>query len=257
MRAFSKQPSSHQWMRRCLIGCSITATAVFVMAASASAQVIVVQSSAVKLKPGSTISNDEMITIPTGKTALFVLPSGATRKVSGPFKGKASELTKGIKANPGLIAAVQRYVKTGGSSQKSVGAVRSLAPVALAAPLPFSWHAIPVSANGDYCVEKGAAVSIVRSRSGRATTVKIIDLKTKRRSQTAFEANQKSIPWPDEIELDPGATYAILVQGHQMRKLRLRLIAPLPAREDTLQVLHGQRCQSQFQAFIGQLQAKG
>ena len=222
---------------------------------TASAQVIVIQSTADGLKTGTTIGNDQTITIRAGKQAVFVLPSGSTRTVSGPFDGKAADLTKGVKANPSLLAAVKQYVKTGGSNQRAVGAVRSVAPVALARPLPFSWHAVPASADGDYCIEKGAKVSLVRAQASRAQTVTIINLQTKRRSQTAFEANQTSIPWPDDMNLDAGATYAILLQGRPMRRLRLRMIAPIPSREDTLQVLHGQRCQSQFRAYIAQLQS--
>jgi len=228
------------------------------MAASSStatAQVIVVQSTADGLKVGSTIGNDKTISIPTGKKAMFVLPSGSTRTVSGPFDGKAADLTKGVKANPSLLAAVKQYVKTGGANQRTMGALRSAAPAAFSRSLPFSWHAVPASTNGDYCIERGAQLSVVRARAGRMQTVTIINLKTKQRSQTGFDANQKSIPWPDNIALDPGATYAVLLQGSPMRRLRLRMIAPLPSREDTLQVLHGQRCQNQFRAYLAQLQS--
>lgn len=229
----------------------------FVTTLPSQAQIIVIQSNAKGIRVGSTIENDKIVKIPAGKQATFVLPSGSTRTVSGPFDGKAADLTKGVKANPDILAAIKRYVQTGGASNSTVGATRSLASVAFSKPLPFSWRAVPVSASGDYCIEKGATVSLVRPASGRAQTVTVIDLKSKRRSQTSFRASDKRIPWPEEIELNPGTTYAILAQGRPMRKLTLRMIAPLPAREDTLQVLHVQRCESQFRAYIQALQSAG
>lgn len=225
---------------------------------TANAQVIVVQSSAKGLTAGSLLANDTKVIIPKGKKAIFVLPSGATRTVSGPFNGRAGDLTKGVKANPGVFDAVKRYVRTGGSNQKSVGAVRSAAPAfALGKPLPFSWSAVPVTTSGDYCVEKGAAVSLVRSRATKQQAITIIDMASKRRTRVAFKAGADSVAWPDDLGIDPGVTYAVLTDGRPARQMRIRLITPLPSREDTLQVLHGQRCQSQFRAFIREMQAAG
>lgn len=222
----------------------------------AKAQVIVVQSTADGLNAGATLENNTAITIPAGKQAIFVLPSGATRTVSGPFKGKASELTKGVKAAPGLFDAVKRYVQTGGTNQKNVGAVRSAAPiVAFSRGMPFSWHAVPVSASGDYCVEKDRNISIVRTSATGEQSITIIDLKSKQRTELTFANGEKSAPWPEEIELNPGSSYAVLTQGRPIRELRIRMIAPLPSSENTLQVLHSQRCESQFKAFIRQIQA--
>lgn len=242
--------------------CSILMAVAAVMAiigfgtTAANAQVIVVQSNAKGLNAGSLLSNDTKVTIPKGSKAIFVLPSGATRTVSGPFKGRAGDLTKGVKANPGVFDAVKRYVSSGGSNQKSVGAVRSAVPAfALGKPLPFSWSAVPVTASGDYCVKKGAAVSLVRSRAAKQQAITIIDMATKRRARVSFKAGADSIAWPDDLGIDPGVTYAVLTDGRPARQMRMRLISPLPSREDTLQVLHGQRCQSQFRAFIREMQA--
>ena len=235
------------------------AASVFAMglgATAASAQVVVVQSTAQGLNAGTLLPNDANVTIPKGAKAVFVLPSGATRTVSGPFKGRAKDLTKGVRANPGVFEAVKRYVVTGGSNQTNVGAVRSAVPVrASGGPLPFSWSAIPVTASGDYCVKKGAAVSLIRARVADQQAVTIIDMASRRRARVAFKAGADSIAWPDGLTITPGVTYAMLTDGRPARQLRMRTISPLPAREDTLQVLHGQRCQSQFRAFIREMQA--
>jgi hypothetical protein len=125
-------------------------------------------------------------------------------------------------------------------------------------PLPFSWRDVPLSTKGDYCVEKNANVSLVRKWTSRALTLTIVEMRSKRRANIRFAVGEGSRPWPDALNLQPGLTYALLfpnVSGY--REMRLRMIAPLPPREDTLQVLHGQRCESQMRAFIRQLQDAG
>ncbi len=221
----------------------------------AAAQVIVVQSTAKSVRAGSALSNDAKVLIPAGAKAVFVLPSGATRTVSGPFDGRAGDLTKGVKANPGVFEAVKRYVQTGGSSQKSVGAVRSAAaPLALGKPLPFSWRTVPLSSNGDVCLERGVSVELVRSRTAKAQTITVVDMKTKQRAKAVFAAGQGTAAWPPEIAMQAGTTYALLTAGRRARQIRLRLISPLPPPEDVLQVLHHQRCQGQFRNWIRSMQ---
>ncbi len=256
MKFVTLMTHNRQFVPTRALAAMIAAILTLAAATTASAQVIVVQSSAKGLNAGSALANNAKVSIPAGKQAVFVLPSGATRTVSGPFSGTAADLTKGVKANPGVFEAVKKYVKTGGSSQKTVGAVRSAAPAfALSKPLPFSWRAVPVTASGDYCVEKGASVSLVRARTSKQQAITVIDMKSQRRVQTVFSAGQKSVPWPDDLEINPRATYAVVTAGQPMRQFRVRIIAPLPSREDTLQVLHGQRCQSQFRAFIRDIQS--
>lgn len=226
---------------------------------TASAQVIVVQSSAKNLEAGTALSNDQIVAIPAGQQAIFILPSGATRTVTGPFNDKAAALTKGVKSNPDLFEAVKRYVVTGGATKKTVGATRSMAFVKPSSkPLPFSWRAVSVDyASGDVCIEKNAAITLIRSRAASEQTITIVDMKSQRRVPVIFAAGADSAPWPADLELDPKATYAVLIKDQPLRQLRMRLIAPLPAREDTLQVLHGQRCSNQFRAFIREMQNAG
>lgn len=241
--------------RAAMCSAGVLLAASVLAAAPASAQVIVVQSTAKGVKAGTLLDNSAQVNLPKGTRAVFVLPSGATRTVSGPFKGRAADLTKGVKANPGVFEAVKRYVHTGGANEKNVGAMRSAAPSFALQSLPFSWRSVPVTTTGDYCVERGAAVSLIRPNSRKAEALTIIAMASKRRARVAFAAGAASIPWPDALAIDAGATYALLAPGRPARKMRMRLISPLPAREDTLQVLHGQRCQTQFRAFIREMQS--
>lgn len=221
----------------------------------AKAEVIVVQSNAKNITAGTVLADNAKIDIPAGRQAVFVLPSGATRTISGPFKGTGATLTKGVKSNAGVFDAVKRYVVTGGTSDRTVGAARSAAPAfSFGAPLPFSWRIVPVTASGDFCIEKGASIELVRQRTTKEERLTLIDLKSQRRSSIVFRKNAEKVKWPDDIEIDPRATYAVVGENRPMRQLRMRLIGPLPDRADTLRVLHGQRCETQFRAYIGEIQ---
>ncbi len=222
---------------------------------AAHAQVIVVQSKVKGLQAGKLLDEASNVRIPKGQSVLFVLPSGATRAVSGPFNGRAADLTKGVKSNPGVFDAVKRYVKSGGANRRNVGALRSAAPAfALGKRIPFSWTKVPLTASGDYCLKKGANVVLVRSRPAREQVVTIVDMRSQRRAQVTFPAGKDSVAWPEEIPVDAGSTYALLRVKQPMRKLRIRMISPLPRTEHTLQVLHSQRCSNQFRAYIREIQ---
>ena len=65
----------------------------------------------------------------------------------------------------------------------------------------------------------------------------------------AQEDGENAVAWPNELALK-NSSFAILPDGQSMQQIRMRLIAPIPTREQTLQVLHGQRCRMQFEAFL-------
>jgi hypothetical protein len=224
-------------------------------AEGAVAQVIVVQSTAPNLQGGQLLQGGAKVTIPAGKQAVFVLPSGATRTISGPFNGTTETLTKGEKANSGVFDAVKRYVVTGGTSAKNVGAMRSAMPASFAQDVPFSWQLVPLTASGDLCLLKGSRIELARPGKGGALRVTLVDTKQKRRVQTAFPENQQTVPWPDDLDLEAGRTYMLLVPNRNPRQIRIRLISQEPNRDETLQLLHRERCESQFRAWLKQMQA--
>ena len=223
-------------------------------ASAVQAQVIVLQSTVGQFKAGSTLAKSTQVSIPEGGSMTVVLASGATRTINGPFAGKVSSLSSGGSSNAALFDAVKNYIKTGGSTQERVGALRSLAPSAKPrsnrglAP-KFSWTSVPVSASGDYCVQKDAILKLERQRAGNPMKVSLVDLQSTRRAQLTFGSTDAEVDWPAELPIR-NASYAILTEGRAMKQIRLRLIAPLPEAEQTLQVLHGQRCNIQFGAYL-------
>ena len=226
----------------------------FFTASAAQAQVIVLQSTVGQFKAGSTLSKSTRVTIPEGGSMTVVLASGATRTINGPFAGKVSSLSSGGSSNAALFNAVKNYIKTGGASQKKVGALRSLAPSAKPRSIrgvapKFSWTSVPVTASGDYCVQKDALLKLERQRAGNPIKITLVDLQSTRRVQLSFGSTDTEVDWPAELPIR-NASYAILTKGRAMKQIRLRLIAPLPQAEQTLQILHGQRCNIQFGAYL-------
>lgn len=219
------------------------------------ADLVVLQSSAPSLRAGVVLADAVAIDIPAGKSAVFVLPNGATKTVSGPFKGTAGDLTKGIAVDRDLMAQVKTYVETGGATASRVGATRSAVarPSAPSGVAFLGWGVVPISVDGDYCVDGDSRPKLVRTMTGAPLTVTLVDLVSSKRAPATFAAGSSEAAWPAEIAIANGVSYAITAPQTPLRRFRLRLVKPLPAADDTLRVLHGQRCLTQMQAVLGGL----
>ncbi|MEZ5845043.1 MAG: hypothetical protein R3D27_15085 [Hyphomicrobiaceae bacterium] len=240
-------------MPRLPIACATALLVVLTAAVTpARADLIVLQSSAPAIKAGQSLADGVGFEIPAGKSAVFVLPNGATRTVAGPFKGKAGDLTKGIAVDQELLGAVKNYVETGGASTGRVGATRSARAVPQVASFA-GWSVVPISATGDYCIDAGKRPELVRSYAGGELVLTIANVRTAERGRVIFAAGARSAPWPAEVALTHGATYGIAAEGAVMRKLQLRLLKSVPSADETLRVLHGQRCLTQMRSWLAGL----
>jgi hypothetical protein len=231
---------------------TVAAAALVASMSIAAAEVIVLSAKGGALKAGDTIADNGTIDLPSGATIEILLPTGAMRTLSGPIKTPVSTLTKGEKADAGLFSKVAELVGKSGGSESSVGAVRAAPTTRAIRPPAFSWTSVPIEADGDWCVEKGSTLSLVRSSADRPLKATLVDVAGSQRVELAFDAGKTTIPWPEALAPKVGS-YAVLAADRPMRQIRLRLIAPLPSREDTLRVLHGQRCEVQMRAFLSEL----
>lgn len=226
------------------------------------AEVIVISSSSSALKAGALLSDSTTIDLPQGARARVMLPSGRTQELSGPTRIKVSSLGQGEKINESLWNDVKRLVARHKSADESVvGAVRSVAPgkdgksarggstgAAGAAPR-FSWRHVPIDKGGDVCIEKGATIELQRAKSGAPVTVTVVEMRGRKRATSEFAAGSATAPWPAELRSDVGI-YMVSVPQGELREIRLRPIAPLPHADETLRVLHSQRCLVQVEAWL-------
>lgn len=224
----------------------------------AMAEVVVLQSSAPGLSAGQVLQDGDRVSIPAGNSAILVLPNGSTKTVTGPADTTAGRLAGGVSRNEALLEAVKSFVRTGGTGAGSVGAMRSVAPQsarAVGGPA-FSWDRIPISANGDYCVAKSDNLSLVRETARGNLSITVVGFQSGERVTVDFVDGRADAPWPSNLEADVGK-YAFVGQGRPMRQIRLRIIDPLPSRDDTLRVLFTQRCEGQVEDFLKTLRAEG
>lgn len=246
--------STSELLRSVRTWAAVGALACLFAPASANAEVIVLQSTAPGLKAGQVLKDSDTVNIPAGKTAMLVLPNGSTKTISGPASGPAGSFSKGVNRNAALLDAVKKYVATGGTSSGSVGAMRSAAPVAGGGRVPFFWDKVPITANGDYCVGKTDKLQLVRSRARSELDVTVVDFQKGSRAKAVFATGSSETPWPATLEANVGK-YAFVAKGMPMSRIRLRVIAPLPSRDDTLRVLFTQRCEAQVAAFLDMLRS--
>jgi len=236
---------------RAVLICTVASGVFFSVAAHA--QVIVLQSTVKKYKPGVTITNSANINVPDGQMILVMLPSGVTRKINGPFNGSAGRLAKsGGRSNAALFKAVASYVKTGGATASTIGATRSARATGARLNIPFSWNTIHVRASGYICIDKNSPVTVARSAAKSPKLFSLIDLSATQRAQLVFPAGMNELPWPVELKLQSG-NYGVITKGRKVYQVRIRLLDQLPAPENTLQVLHSQRCTMQLKSYLREL----
>lgn len=234
------------------------AGAVALLAASlplpAAADLIVLGGKGTSYQPGTILADSQTIDLPAGARLQVMLPSGATRALSGPMTSAVKDITKGEKVDQGLWDKVGSLVK-GGGSERPTGATRSAIGGA-GKPLPFSWSEVPIDASGDICVEKGAKLSLVRGATTKQLDVTVVEKSAAARAKAVFADGSGKAAWPTELEPKVGS-YLLLAPDRPMREVTLRILSPLPDRAQALRVLHSQRCETQLKALVREIAQGG
>lgn len=217
---------------------------------SARADLHVIESTAPAIRVGSRYADHETITIPAGAQIRVVLPSGKTQTLKGPYKGTVADLAKGQPQNEGVMAWLREFLKTGGATEATPGATRGIGREAPKPRTGFSWSAVPVTADGSVCVEKGAKLQLVRAPSSRADRVTVVDAASSERGEAQWEAGSGTAAWPANLAPRPDSTYFIIVTDRPRRQVTLRVLPKLPADDDVLAELHRLGCKLQFEAWV-------
>lgn len=232
-----------------LIGGALSVTA-------AAAQIYVMESTVATVRVGSALDLSAAISIPAGGHIRAVLPSGKTQTIKGPYEGTVADLAKGQQVNEGVLASLKDLLRTGGATQTTSGATRSIARPADKPPrVAFSWSAIPV-ATGTVCVEKGGKLALIRSPSPNAERVTVIDASNGAQAELQWEPGSDTAAWPATLTPRDEATYDVLSAGRPRRQITLRVLDGLPPEDNVLIELNRLGCSSQFEAWVrGKLSA--
>ena len=121
------------------------------------------------------------------------------------------------------------------------------------APAPhvsFSWTTIPVTWDGDICVERGAALRLARPGTARAEQVTVVDAVSKTQGHASWAAGQDATPWPAAVPPRADGTYLLMIPDRARREVKLRMLDRLPTDADILTVLRARNCKAQFQAWV-------
>jgi len=144
---------------------------------------------------------------------------------------------------------MKNILQTGGSTQATPGATRSVAPVARTPRVAFSWTAIPVG-DGTVCVEKGAQLRLVRIASAAAERVTVVDSGNGQQGEAQWAADADTADWPAGVAPRADATYYVMAPERPRRQITLRVLERLPAEDDVPAELHRLGCTAQFDAWV-------
>jgi hypothetical protein len=219
-------------------------------ATAAAAQIYVMESTVAAIRVGSALELSAAISIPAGGHIRAVLPSGKTQTIKGPYEGTLADLAKGQPVNQGVLASLKDLLRTGGATQTTTGATRSIARPADKPPrVAFSWSAIPV-ADGTVCVEKGAKLALIRSASPNAERITMIDAANGERAELQWQPGSDTAAWPANLTQRNDGTYDVLSDGRPRRQITLRVLDRLPSEDNLLIELNRLGCRSQFEAWV-------
>jgi len=268
--------------RTVLTGVAAVAVAWGVLIAPVSpvrADALVIASKAGGLRAGSVLDDAHVLDLEAGQSVTLLLVDGRTRAIVGPFSEPIASFSKGRPSDETfwqtVVSSLPRPTarkraarrKTAEAPARRYGSgrpethryakapapPRSVAPAGAVERLPagmsFSWKQVPIDAEGDYCIQKGDGLVLARVSAAAAQPATVIDVRAGARAQVIFTAGNATTAWPAAIAVKTGP-YALQLPQETPRQIRLRVIDPLPQADETLRLLHSQRCQSQIEAWL-------
>jgi hypothetical protein len=219
---------------------------------AARADLYVIESTVPSIKPRTRLLGDDNLTIPAGGSVRAVLPDGKTRTIKGPYDGPVSDLDKGAARNEGVLGWLRNILQTGGATETTPGATRSIARKAATPRTGFSWTVVPVTLDGtnNVCVPKGAKLMLARAYSVRADRATIVEAASSERGEAQWGPGSDTTAWPRGVAVRPDATYYFLMPDKPRRQVTLRVMERLPADADVLTELYKLGCRYQFEAWV-------
>ena len=255
---------------------TVACSAFFGAVQNARADALVIATKAQGIRSGAILPDDRVLELSAGETVTVLMVDGRSRTIAGPFKQPVASFSKGRPADDALWKSVVASLQKSAAKNR-IGVARAREPVGgsgapaarsyakapssdagsgpasvidrPSAGVPFSWLHVPIDAEGDYCIQKGSGLVLSRGASAAVQPATVIDVRAGARAQVIFAAGNKTTPWPSMIRVTTGP-YALQMPESQPRQIRLRVIDPLPQADETLRLLHSQRCQSQIDAWL-------
>jgi hypothetical protein len=234
------------------LGLAAAAAVLLPGAPAARADLYVIESTVPSIKPRTRLLANDRLTIPAGGSVRAVLPDGKTQTIKGPYDGPVSDLDKGRGRNEGVLGWLRNIMLTGGATETTPGATRSVARQPGAPRTGFSWTVVPVTLDGteNVCVPKGASLTLARAHSVRAEGVTVVEAASSERGEAQWGSGIETTAWPTKPAVKPDATYYFLIPDKPRRQVTLRVMEHVPADADVLTELYKLGCKHQFEAWV-------
>lgn len=191
-------------MIRSRIGAALALGVALLGAQASAAELVVVESRGLTLKPGQTVDDTQKITLQKGDELTLVDESGAVIKLRGPFDGAPSGgAGSGVDISNALAA-----LSTGGS-QAAMGVVRAKVEDV---SLPDPW-VIDVSHSGKVCVRPGSSLVFWRQQSAGQAKLRIMPVDRTWRAESEWPAGVSELPAPAMFPITDRQTYVFDIGG--------------------------------------------
>ncbi len=186
------------------MGAALALGAALLVGQATAAELVVVESRGVTLKPGQTLDDTQKITLQKGDELTLVDESGAVIKLRGPYDGApGAGGSSGVDISNALAA-----LSTGGS-QVVMGVVRAKVEDVT---LPNPW-VVDVTHSGKACVRPGSSVVFWRQQASGEAKLRIMPVDRTWRAESEWPAGASELPAPAMFPITDRQTYVFDLGG--------------------------------------------
>jgi len=206
------------------------------------ADLIVLESRGINLKPGQTVNSERPLALKQGQHLTLISPAGVTLKLDGPYeKAPAGDQARGVPVSKALqMLITQRQARVG-----EVGTTRGLAPNTL----PDPW-VLDASRAGTVCLREGSEAVLWRPDSVREAELALAPADKSWKTQARWPAGADRIKVPAPAVIHGGETYLVSVGGMQSALNVESVPANLPNDQVRAAWLANKDCEAQARALL-------
>jgi hypothetical protein len=186
----------------------------------ATAEMVVIASSAPDVVGGQLFKDGETLEVPAGASVTLVSAAGAALTIDGPFSGVPGGDSGGGGDNA-LVSSLSSLLSAGDKKTTSLGVMRS----GVSKDPDDPWT-VNIDRSGKQCVRAGVSAVLWRPDSKKATVLKIKNATTKKRTESKWPAGADTLTWPDGSTVNDGESFVMRTEGSRAAKKVTLFVVP-------------------------------